>query len=66
MTVTRIQNSYECIYPHSLPTDEDELTTYGHESLEILKRTRGKGPDAFVDSEKFISEWEGSKDFDED
>ena len=58
---SEILSAFSIFDPHSLPSDEDELATYGQLSVDILMRAYGDGPDAFVDAEQCISEWESFK-----
>ena len=47
--------------PKNLPQAEEDISTYGLDSVEILSRKYSEGPDAYVDSDQFASEWESFK-----
>jgi hypothetical protein len=47
--------------PQKLPSDEEQLTLYGQDEVELLSTTYAEGPDHVVDAEQLTSEWEGFK-----
>ena len=42
-----------------MPSDEEKLTTYCQDKVQVLSATYGEGPDPVVDAEQFTSKWKG-------
>ena len=53
--------SFSIFDPQKLPSDEEELTTYGQDKVKLFSTTYGEGPDPVVDTEECTSDWEGFK-----
>jgi len=47
--------------PQNLPSDDELLSTYGQDKLDILSAAYGEGHDPVLDTEECASEWEGFK-----
>ena len=51
--------SFSIFDPQNLPSDEEQLTTYGQDEVKLLTTAYGEGPNLVVDAQQFTSEWEG-------
>ena len=43
-------DAFSIFDPQNLPSDEDELTTYGQDKVKVFSTTYGEGPDPVVDT----------------
>ena len=51
-------HAFSLFDPHALPSDEEDLTSYGEDKLDVLLSTFGDGPNPTVDCDECMSEWE--------
>ena len=56
-----VLSAFSIFDAQSLPSDEEELASYGQDKLEVLLAHYGEGSDVDVDCEECRSEWEGLK-----
>jgi hypothetical protein len=51
-------HAFSLFDPQALPSDEEDITSYGQDKLDVLLSTFGEGPNHTVDGDECTSEWE--------